>query len=193
MDKDEINRKRKEKKLIKKKEKLRKQKRKLIKKIMLFVIVQALFIGVFSVMLNQSRIATNENTKTIVGFAEDVSKSNLNKQIHICFDSEDYRYGAGLFNKYSGDNLVKDLLSKKLYVKYYKCIGTFGFYNQIVDLRSETKIYYTMNNYNDYCYSVRTESIFGFVFFEAIYLFVLIIYIRSLQIEKEALRTKKLK
>ena len=183
MDKDEIVRKRKEKKLIKKREKQRKRKRKLVKNIVLFVIVQALFIGIFSVMQNQSRIATNENTQTIIGFAEDVFKSDLNKQLNIYFDSEAYRYGAGLFNQYSGDNLPKDLLAEKLYVKYYKCIGTYGFYNTIVDLRSETKTYYTMNDYNDYSRLARTESIIFFVFFEAIYLFVLIIYIRGLQID----------
>ena len=158
-----------------------------IKTLCLFAIVQLILGLIWALAIHQEKLAGESNTQTLTFYADEVEQKDLfvrpgagDTSIIISFDSVEYVYDLGVSryqDEHSIEGLQASLSQEKLVVTYRKVLDIFKTYNQIVEIRSENTVYYTMEDFN----SVQTKELILAIlllsFIEIIYLFILFFYL----------------
>ena len=136
----------------------------IIKVSFIFFLIQLLIIALFVTTLIQRQQITHREIETTSFVPDKVEKVRLialgrhtrrKSDVYIYFDSVKYKVGVEYFQRYNDNELVEKLPNEQLTVLYEKNT------RDIVDLRSDKRIYFTMDDYND---EQRLQLVLGIIF-----------------------------
>ena len=170
--------------------------RRIIKVAFIFFLIQLLIIILFVTTLIQRQQITHGEIETTSFVPDKVEKVKLialtrhtrrKSDVYIYFDSVKYTVGVEYFKRYNDSELVEKLSNEQLTVVYEKNT------RDIVDLRSDKRVYYTIDDYND---EQRLQLVLGIIVLsiaELVLLSCIIFYILFFTKFMQLLRVKKLK
>ena len=140
-----------------------------------------MIIIVFANLFYQSLPANKENVYQVSGIIEKTSyvRGYNEYRFRVYIDSECYQFSdMGIMGSYSNKELYDSIKEgEKITLQYCEKFGVTGKANWVVDARTDTKVYRSIDEYNAQKKGLPTFVIIIFVFFEIVWALVLSIYL----------------
>lgn len=152
-----------------------------IRSILILGLVQILIIFAFIRMFNIGQPISTRDTKQIDIIVEDVYPISTRREqwLVIIADSEKYLFEShSTFDTYSLEELNKSISKgDKLSLRYYEEYLVFRKTNLVVDARTETETYRTLEEYNSGKQGVPVFVIVVFSIIEIIFVGIIFVYV----------------
>ena len=131
-----------------------------LKSWIIFIVIELILVSVFFVALYDTRLFDQTNTYTVTGTMDNIDVRDYPGHLafaYITINDETYRLTWIVPNKREGINALVNADEKifSFTIQKHRDIGYIGREKQIVDIRSENKIYYDINDHNSESRSTR--------------------------------------
>ena len=140
------------------------------------ITIQLVIVALFGTILYQSLPIDIKDAKQIEVVVQDVKceRAISEYQVTIYFNSTKYQFpNNGIFSESSNDDLLKKIdKGDKISIVFFERYRLTGKKNWIVDARSETATYRSLESYNAGKAVVRTITIIVFLIIEVLYILV---------------------
>ena len=155
--------------------------KKIIRDILLFVLIQALIICVFIFLMSDNQPININETKLVDVIVDDIYCFRVRGENWLCLvaDSTKYLFFSRVtFADYSVHELYTSISKgDRLSLRYYESNSGLLKSNIVVDARSETEIYRTLEEYNRATQEGTIGLIIIFLVVELIFVGVFVLYI----------------
>ena len=150
------------------------------KKYLRIALIQLMLLLMFLGCFYSSKPFEIQNVKQAVLIVDDISYERVISEYKFSFFSNSVKYqfsNKGVFSNYSNSELYEKIeIGDRITIKYVEEYGLFGKINWVVDARTETEVYRSIEDYSDQKIAFIIICVFFYVV-ELLFLIVVTLYV----------------